>query len=57
MTHISLTRPVTVARGYSVTVLQNDGRTPIASCLPQRTRNAAITRAWTLANDIRQQPL
>jgi hypothetical protein len=51
--HIALTRPTQTSRGYTVTVLCDDGRTPIASCLPQPTRNNAIVRAWTLANDLR----
>lgn len=53
MKHISLTAPQRVRNGYSRTVLQDDGRTPIASSLPRRDRNGATIAAWTLANDIR----
>lgn len=53
MKHISLTKPARVPQGYSVTVLAEDGRTPIASSLPKATRNGAVIGAWTLANDIR----
>jgi hypothetical protein len=53
MKHISLTKPARVPHGYSVTVLADDGRTPIASGLPEATRNRAVIGAWRLANDIR----
>jgi hypothetical protein len=53
MKHISLTAPVRVPNGYSRTVLQDDGRTPVVSSLPKRDRNGATIAAWTLANDMR----
>lgn len=50
---IALTRPAHIPHGYTVTVLADDGHTPIVSCIPQPTRNNAIICAWTLANDLR----
>lgn len=47
-THFSATAPRQLPAGYSVTVLEDDGRTAIVSTLPARSRNAAIVAAWTL---------
>jgi hypothetical protein len=46
---VGMTKPQLTPRGYSVTVVALDGRTLVASCLPQRDRNAAVIEAWKLA--------
>ena len=53
MKHICLTHFIRRPNGFSRTVLQDDGRTPIVTSLPKTDRNSATVAAWTLANDIR----
>jgi hypothetical protein len=48
----SFAKPARTARGYSITVYRDMGPA-VFSSLPAPSRNDAVTRAWTLANDMR----
>jgi hypothetical protein len=45
-------KPIKRPNGYAVTVYTQNGA-PVVSCLPRASRNDAVVRAWTLANDMR----